>query len=61
MEVYNEEMEETRKAKENVAADSSPAIAPPPPTTPATSKRSGDGLNVSYKVETREIPKLPPN
>eukprot|EP00957_Ditylum_brightwellii_P129748 9897448-Ditylum_brightwellii.AAC.1 len=61
MEIYNEKMEEARKGKEDVAADSSLAIAPPPTTTPATSERSGDGLNVSYKVETREIPKLPPN
>eukprot|EP00957_Ditylum_brightwellii_P008942 676750-Ditylum_brightwellii.AAC.1 len=55
-------MEDARKAKEDVAADNSLAIAPPPttPTTSATSERSGNGLNVSYKVETRDIPKLPP-
>eukprot|EP00957_Ditylum_brightwellii_P113920 8684669-Ditylum_brightwellii.AAC.1 len=51
MEEYDKEMEDARKAKEDVAADSSPTIAPPPttPTAPATSERSGDGLNVSYK------------
>eukprot|EP00957_Ditylum_brightwellii_P153465 11679541-Ditylum_brightwellii.AAC.1 len=49
MEVYDKEREEIRKAKDNGAADSSPAIAPPPTTTPATIERSGNGLNVSYK------------
>eukprot|EP00957_Ditylum_brightwellii_P152850 11634252-Ditylum_brightwellii.AAC.1 len=39
------EEEETEKAK--------------PPAATKTMKTKDDGINVSYKVETKEIPKLP--
>ena len=32
-----------------------------PPAAAKTTKTKDDGINVSYKVETKEIPKLPAN
>eukprot|EP00957_Ditylum_brightwellii_P191756 14597998-Ditylum_brightwellii.AAC.1 len=52
----NETAEKRRQVKEEEEAEGAK-----PPAAAKTTKTKDDGNNVSYKVETKEIPKLPAN
>eukprot|EP00957_Ditylum_brightwellii_P003288 249666-Ditylum_brightwellii.AAC.1 len=54
-------MYEAAEKRRQVKEEEEEAEEDKPPATAKTTKSKDDGINVSYKVETKEIPKLPAN